>query len=137
MLGEKVGELEGQVSGQRNLPPMDGQPKMEVSFTTTGTILGVPVRYSGTYWAVIRADGSLYGECPWQGIVMTQDGVTGTWGAAGAGKFTNAEGAVSWRGAIYFNMPSGPLTALNKIAVVYEWEVDAQGKAKGLLWAWQ
>ena len=137
MLGDKVGELQGQVTGQRYLPQVDGQPKMEVTFTTTGTLLGVSVTYSGTYWSIIRPDGSLYGECPWQGVIMTHDGVVGTWGAAGVGKFTNPQGAVSWRGAIYFQIPSGPLTALNQVAVVFEWAVDAQGKATGLLWAWQ
>ena len=39
----------------------------------------------GTYWSVVRADGSLYGECPNQGIVMTDDGQPGTWTGAGVG----------------------------------------------------
>jgi hypothetical protein len=137
MLGEKLGELRGQVMGQRHLPQVDGQPKMEVSFTTTGTIRGVAVTHSGTYWTVIRADGSLYGECPWQGVIMTPDGGVGTWGGAGVGKFTNQQGAVSLRGAIYFQIRSGDLTALNQVACIYEWEVDENGKATGSLWEWK
>ena len=137
MLGEKLGELQGQVTGQRHLPHVDGQPKTEVSFTTTGTLRGVAVTHAGTYWMVIRADGSLYGECPWQGIIMTQDGAIGTWGGAGVGKFTNPQGAVSFRGAIYFQIRSGDLTALNQVACIYEWNVDENGKATGVLWEWK
>lgn len=85
MLGEKLGEIHGQVTGQRVLPPVDGQPKTEVSYTATGTLLGVSVTHPGTYWSIIRADGSLYGESPWQGIIMTQDGVVGKWGVLGWG----------------------------------------------------
>lgn len=137
MLGEKLGELQGQVTGQRHLPQVDGQPKTEVTFTTTGTIRGVSVTHAGTYATVIRADGSLYGECPWQGVIMSQDGAIGTWGGAGVGRFTNQQGAVSFRGAIYFQIPSGDLTALNHVAVVYEWDVDENGKATGILWEWK
>jgi hypothetical protein len=85
----------------------------------------------------MRADGSLYGESPWQGIIRTQDGVVGKWGGAGVGKFTNAQGAVSFRGAVYYEIPSGPLTALNQVACVYEWEVDENGKATGGIWEWK
>ncbi len=87
MLGEKLGEMHGKVTGQRVLPTEGGVPKVETSFEISGTLLETETTLMGTYWSVVRADGSLYGECPWQGVVMTQDGV-GTWAGSGVGHFT-------------------------------------------------
>ena len=67
---------------------------------------------------------------------MTQGGDTATFKAAGAGKFTNAAGAVAFRGAIYHETASEGLSALNGLAVVYEWDVDEDGNAKFVGWEW-
>ena len=88
MLGENLGTLRGRVTGQRVLPSTGAAAKMEVSFDIRGTLLGTAVTMLGTYWSVVRADGSLYGECPNQGIVMTEDGQPGTWTGGGVGRFT-------------------------------------------------
>ena len=78
MLGEKLGEMHGKITGQRVLPTEGGIPKVETSFEIGGTLLETEATLMGTYWSVVRADGSLYGECPWQGVLMTQDGVAGS-----------------------------------------------------------
>ena len=65
MLGEKLGELQGKVTGQRVLPADGGGPKVETSFEVSGNILESGVTMMGTYWSTVRADGTLYGECPW------------------------------------------------------------------------
>ena len=81
MLGEKLGELRGKVTGQRVLPADDSRPKVETSFEISGTVLGVETTMMGTYWSTVRPDGRLYGECPMQGILLTRDGDVGTWTA--------------------------------------------------------
>lgn len=83
MLGEKLGGESGRVTSQRVLPNPCGAPKMETSFQATGTILGVSETDTGTYWAVLRPDGTLYGEG--QGILMGKGGEMATWVGQGNG----------------------------------------------------
>ena len=61
MLGDKLGAESGKVTSQRVLPNPGGGPKMETSFQATGMVLGVSETDTGTYSAVVRADGTLYG----------------------------------------------------------------------------
>ena len=137
MLGDKLGEFQGKVTGQRILPPDGPGPKVETSFEVSGTILGVQATMLGTYWSTVRPDGTLYGECPKQGVIMTGDGEMGQWSAAGVGRFTGQGAAVSFRGAIYFHGAAGKLAPLNAMAVLYEWDIDAQGNAQTPLWEWK
>ena len=137
MLGEKLGELQGKVTGQRILPADGARPKVETSFEVSGTLLGTETTMMGTYWSTVRSDGLLYGECPMQGILLTQDGAVGTWTAAGVGRFTGQGAAVSFRGAIYFQTAPPSLARLTQVAVLYEWEIDAQGNARTPFWEWK
>jgi hypothetical protein len=97
---------------------------------------GVEVTMLGTYWSTVRPDGTLYGECPDQGLVMTAGGAMGQWTGAGVGRFAGAGGAVSFRGAIYVHGAAGELAPLNGVAVLYEWEIDAQGNGRAAFWEW-
>jgi hypothetical protein len=137
MLGEKLGELQGKVTGQRVLPAEGPGPKVETSFEISGAILGVDTTMMGTYWSVVRPDGTLYGECPNQGILMTKDGQVGTWSGGGVGRFTGQGSAVSFRGAVYFQIAAPKLARLNQVAALYEWEIDAQGNARAPFWEWK
>ena len=74
MLGEKVGEFQGKITGQRVLPPEGARPKFETTVEIRGTILGVASTLVATYWSVLRLDGRLYGENPGQGVLVTGDG---------------------------------------------------------------
>ena len=67
---------------------------------------------------------------------MTQDGGVGTWNGAGVGKFTGQGAAVSFRGAVYFQTVPPSLARLSQVAVLYEWEIDAQGNAHTPFWEW-
>lgn len=137
MLVEKLGEFHGKVTGQRILPPDGSGPKVETSFEVSGTLFGVEATVMGTYWSTVRPDGTLYGECPWQGIIMTKDGDTGSWAGATVGRFKGQGVAVSSRGAIYFQIASRKLARLNGVAVPYEWDIDAQGNVQCHLWEWK
>jgi len=99
MLGEKIGEISGKVTMQRVLPNLGGYPKMETSFQASGSVLGTNVKDTGTYWTVVRPDGTQYGEG--QGVMMTKDGKVATWTGHGVGVMKK-DGTATYRGALYF-----------------------------------
>jgi hypothetical protein len=68
---------------------------------------------------------------------MTSDGASATWTALGAGRFTGNGSAASWRGALIYQTMSQSLVKLNGIAVVFEFDVDENGKTTGGIWEWK
>ncbi|MFG2825534.1 hypothetical protein ACGFX4_39670 [Kitasatospora sp. NPDC048365] len=135
MLGDLIGEEQGQVTGQRVLAGEHGlPPTVETSFAATGTLLGVPVKDMGTYTARLRADGTLEGGG--QGVLMSPTGAHATWKGQGVGTFTES-GGNSFRGSIVYDSDSPEFAGLRGVAGVFEFEVDADGKTVGKLWAWK
>ena len=132
MLGEQIGEETGQITGMRVLPDEGTGSKVEVSFQSSGTLLGAHVSDMGTYLSVARPDGTLFGDG--QGVGMTDDGEVATWRGQGVGRFTGHGMAVSWRGAIYYQTASERLARLNGIAAVFEFETDESGKTAAKTW---
>jgi hypothetical protein len=116
------------------LPNPGGGPKMETSFQASSTLLGVKATDTGTYWSVVRPDGTLYGEG--QGIVMAKDGKLATWVGQGVGTIKK-DGSVSYRGAVYYQSSSAKWSRLNSVAAIFEYEVDAQGNTHSQLWEWK
>jgi hypothetical protein len=135
MLGEKLGEAQA-ATVTRVLPTEGSSPRFETSVDGGGTLLGVPVKFLATYWSEVRADGSIYGECPNSGVFMTEDGEAATFIASGAGGFTS-EGGAFFRGAVYFQTSGSKLARLNGICGVHEWDVDAEGNGKWVIWEWK
>ena len=133
MLGEQIGEETGKVTARRVLS-VDGGTKVEVSFQSTGNLFGVEIRNTVTYCAGVRPDGTLYGEA--QGLVMGKGDERATFKAQGVGKLLDG-GAVRYRGAQYFYSDSPKLKHLNSIAVVFEYEADAEGNTTSKLWEWK
>jgi hypothetical protein len=134
MLGEKIGEMSGKISSQRVLSIEGGGPKMETSFQQNGSLLGTNVKETGTYWTVVRQDGTLYGEG--QGVMTGKDGKMATWTGHGVG-VTKKDGTASYRGAIYYQATPLRWSRLNKVAVVFEYEVDADGNTRSEYWEWR
>lgn len=134
MLGEQIGESQGSVTTQRVLSNPGGGPKMETSFQSTGSLLGVNSKETGTYTALARPDGSLFGEG--QGITMSQDGDVLTWVGQGVGTI-GKDGALSYRGAVYCQSAAPRWARLNSLAVLFEYEVDAQGKTHSRFFEWK
>ena len=130
----KIGSLKASVT-TKPLPAEGSLPKFETSAVGSGTLAGVEVTMMATYSAEMRADGTLYGECPNAGVIMAQDGV-GTFRATGIGAFT-ADGGATFRGVAYFQANAPSLSSLNGTAVVYDWDVDAEGNATWELWEWK
>ena len=133
MLGEMIGESHGKRTARRVLAASPGF-KVEVSFEESGKILGVEGTGIVTYWSEGRPDGSLYGEG--QGVFITQTGETATWKGQGVGTIKPG-GAVGYRGAVYYSTAAPKLTRLNTVAVVFEFEVDANGNTHSKYWEWK
>jgi hypothetical protein len=135
MLGEPIGESRGKITGTR-VPPFEGEvPKVEVSFESSGKLLGIELTEIGTYWSIVKPDGFLYGEG--QGIMVTKDGETVKWKGQGVGKPTGKGSAASWRGAVYYQTSSKNLARLNGIAAVFEYEADENGNTQAKFWEWK
>ena len=135
MLGEQIGEDTGQITGMRVLPDEGAGPKVEVSFQTSGTILGIHESNMGTYLLTARPDGTTFSEG--QGIITTDDGEVVTWRGQGVGRPTGHGMATSARGAVYAQTTSERLARLNGIAGVFEFESDESGKVAGKTWEWK
>jgi hypothetical protein len=135
MLGEKLGEERGEMTGMRVLPPGPHGPRVEVSFQASGTILGQVSTDMGTYVATTRSDGTMMGDG--QGVLMTSEGDTASWVGYGVGKFTGKGTAVNWRGALFYQTMSQRLVALNSVAVIFEFNVDENGKTEAMIWEWK
>jgi hypothetical protein len=134
MLGEKISEAAGKVTSQRVLPNPSGGPKMETSFQSKGTLMGTDITETGTYWSIVRPDGTLYGEG--QGVVTAKDGKMATWIGQGVGTMKK-DGGASYRGAVYYQTSSARWSRLNKVAAVFEYEVDGQGNSQSEIWEWK
>ena len=126
MLGDQIGTITCTTTN-KPLPTEGALPKFETTAEGAGTLAGAQVQSIATYSSQMRADGTLYGECPNQGVVMAQDGVA-TFRATGMGTFT-ADGGATFRGAVYFESAAPSLASLKGLCGVYHWDVDAEGTA--------
>ena len=133
MLGEKLGSMTA-TSVTKVLPSEGTLPKFEITAQGSGTITGVPVQFMGTYHTEMRADGSIYGECPNSALLMAADGVA-TLKASGVGR-TEPDGSTKFRGIFYIETTAPSLMSLNGKAIVQEYDVDAEGNATSEMWHW-
>ncbi len=135
MLGDKIGEVEGQIVGMRVLAEQrGGSPVVETSFQGTGRILGHDTQELGTYIGHQRPDGSFLGEG--RGATMLANGQGASWTAGGVGS-VDETGTWQWRGAVYFETQAEELAPLNTVAAVYEYHQAPDGKMGYTLWEWK
>jgi hypothetical protein len=99
----------------------------------TGKLLGVETRGNTTYTATIRPDGTLFGEA--QGVDIGKGGEMASWKGQGVGQLVGSS-AVRYRG-IYYQTQAEAWKRLNGIAVVFEYEADADGNSKTEAWEWR
>jgi hypothetical protein len=132
MLGDLIGEGKGRRIVRRILStePLTA----EVTFESTGTILGVATKETGTYTAVVRPDGSIFGHG--QGLIITADGDGITWTGTGLGKF-GPGGSVSYRGMIFYRTDSQKMARLNNVCGAFEFETDPDGNTNSKVWEWK
>ena len=134
MLGRKIGEIKATATTSV-LPAEGSNPRFETSAEGSGTFLGIDVTLMCTYQTQMNADGTLYGECPNQGVLLSQEGPV-TFIASGAGRCTD-DGGARFRGSAFFRTSSPSLVGLNGMCLVHEWDVDAAGNATWNLWEWK
>ena len=134
MLGKKVGEMSGKIGLQRVLSIEGGSPKVETSFQQNGSLLSTNVKETGTYWTIARPDRTLYGEG--HGMTTGKDGKIATWTGHGVGVMKKG-GAATYRGALYYQKMPARWSRLNKVAVLFEYEIDAQGNTHSEYWEWK
>ncbi len=134
MIGDKLGKSTGKVTGRRILRDGAGGIKVETSFTASGKMLGVDYKEHGTYWSVMRPDGTIYGEGT--GLLMGKGGEMGTWVGQGVGTIRK-DGGVNFRGAVYVQSASPKWARLNAVASVYEYSADGNDKTKSDIWEWK
>jgi hypothetical protein len=134
MLGEQIGEERGKITARRVLGSDGSGPKVEVSFETSGKVLGADITDLGTYWSVVQPNGTLYGEG--QGVIMTPQGDLIQWTGAGRGRFTE-QGGVSFRGAVYYQTSAEKFARLNGVAIIYEHDTDRDGGVATKYWEWK
>ncbi|MFR9752108.1 hypothetical protein ACL02S_13885 [Nocardia sp. 004] len=133
MLGEQVGEVSGQMIGTRILDDTGFGPRTEMTDHQVGTICDVQVEATVTFTSTMRPNGTLVGEGT--GFVVTAHGQTATFRGQGVGTFTGP-GTVAWRGSEVFETTGDELSALNGIAVIFEYTVVG-GKSEGKLFEWK
>src|SRR5262245_48869258 len=135
MLGEKIGKMSGKISSQRVLSVAHSGLKIESSFGATGSLLDTDVKQTGTYCTVIRPDGTLYGEG--QGVMMLlKEGKMATWTGHGVG-VSKEDGSSSYRGTLYFQTMPPEWSRLNKVGVLFEYEIDEEGNTRSEYWEWK
>lgn len=135
MLGAKLGEEAGKVTGRRVLPGDDDVRwvTMEISIETQATILGQAGLNTGTYTIVERGPGQLYGKG--QGLFATQEGHTAIWNGHGVARI-DSTGSIHVAASVAFQTTAAPLAKLNGILVLVEHHTDPQNNARSDLFEW-
>jgi len=133
---EKIGSIKA-VTTAKTLSANGNNPVFEVSaISGQGTLAGVEIiNTMSTYTAEMGPDGIIHGECPNAGIFIVADGVA-TFRATGIGHFTE-DGGTTFKGVVYLQTSAPSLSKLNGAAIVFDWDVDAQGNAEWELWHWK
>ena len=133
---EKIGSIKA-VTTARTFPANGTNPVFEVSaISGKGTLAGAEIiQMMATYNAEMGSTGILLGECPNAGVVIAADGVA-TFRATGIGTFTE-DGGATFKGVCYFQTSAPSLTKLNGAAIIFNWDVDAEGNAAWELWQWK
>ncbi len=135
MLGELIGEEKGKITSVRVLPSDGAGPRLEVSIQGTGKILGQETSEVASYISTFMPSGVFNGVG--QGLITTKKGEMATWTGTGVGKPSGNGMAANWRGSLCYQTMSGSLAGLNKIAAIFEFDVDENGNTTGKLWEWR
>jgi hypothetical protein len=139
MLGDKIWESTGKITGTRVLPGDDYRYlKVETSIEYSGKLLGKDAGGMATFTSWERIPGQMYAEG--QGIIGSADGAGAIWNGHGIGSIGGDAGGMtmSIRYAVTYQAATdGPLAELNGCVVVGEWESKSDGTFTDSAWAWK
>ena len=137
MLGDKLGEEQGRVTSRRVLKgdAAGSYVKIEISFESQGTVLGVQYMNLGTYEIIGRGPGQMYGEG--QGIIQGTAGEDGIWNGHGVGEDAG-NGLLKFASSIAFQTNTPALTRLNGVLIVVEHSINmTDNTMKSTLYEWK
>jgi hypothetical protein len=110
-------------------------PRIETNFEGRGTFCDVDVTEIVTYWATPRMDGTFYGGA--DGMIVTADTQSAIYTGNGVGSMKGDNLAARWRGALYYQSFSPAFAKLSTVTVVFEFEIDPDGKSMTIkTWGW-
>jgi hypothetical protein len=130
MLGDIVYDCKGKVVSVKVLE----NGKAEYSAMVGGLFLGEEFSSTFTWETEFRPDGSGYGEI--RGFFNTKNGVMGRYKGNGNG-YVKPDGGQVHNGALCYSNPPGKFGELNKMAVVYEVNIDGEGNFLSKGWEWK
>lgn len=131
MIGEKLGEASGQITGIRVLP--DG--KMEISFQGRGMLLGYETTEAGTYEQTMPRPGIFHADG--RTVGMTADGSMFVWKGSAVGKPSGPAPAVKFAIGASFVEATGDLERLMEVFGVIEFEGDAERNYHWIAYEWK
>jgi len=134
MMGEMIGELTGRVTGKRIIRCHGRELKIERTIESKGKILGTEVSFIATVRAHEREQGGFYNEG--NGVIMTMNGDKAILHGSAIGMM-GKDGAMSLRGIRYAQSSAPSLSRLNKVAILLEVEITADGTVKDKMWEWK
>lgn len=108
---------------------------MEITFQSSGKILGMEFNNTGTIQSIPKSEGVLQAEG--QGVVMTNDGGVASWTFQGLVKPKGPGMAADFRGSVFFQTSSESLERLNSMFVVVAAETDGNSNLSAQLWEWK
>lgn len=134
MLGEKLGESAGKLTGIRVLPTEGQQVNLEASFQGQGTLLGQPITDFGTYTQTVKPGGVLHGDG--HVVMMTPNGEIADWLGGGIGRPIGAGFKATYGVYGHFDSAQGALARLGTVATAIEYEVEEDGSYHWQMWEW-
>jgi hypothetical protein len=129
-LGDIVYECKGKIVTMRVLE----NGNAEFTAVVGGLFLGEQFSRTFSWDSRFLPDGSGHGEI--RGFFNTQSGVMGKYTGNGNGHMLPDGGQVHL-GALCYDNPPGKFSELNKMAVVYEVNIDKEGNFMSKGWAWK
>lgn len=137
MLGDLVAEASGQMSAVRVLPLSDkGEIRTESSFVGSGHLLGIPIVDLGTFVQTLRSDGVL--EVDEGNVLITgPNGEKAHLNGFALGKPLGAGNSAHFASCGIMRTTAPHWKRLNEVAIVSEYDVDAQGKFTVRAWEWK
>jgi hypothetical protein len=135
MLGRQIVPDElGKVIGARVLPAEGGGPRLELTFQTSLTVLGVRAHNTGTVTSTALPTGVMHADG--QGIAMGEGGEMVAWTFNGVGHPTGPGMAATFSGIVRFTTAAPNLAELNGICAVVSAATDAEQTMRAELWEW-
>jgi hypothetical protein len=135
MLGERIGEASGKVTGVRVIPTDRPETTLEISFQGTGNVLGQDITDIGTYTQVVGADGVLRGHG--EVVMITAEGQSAHWVGGGVGLPTGPPPKAHFAVTGTFKQATEQFQQLTTLANVVEYDVTEEFGYRWEMWEWK